>query len=322
MKEITYLEAIREAIIEEMERDTSVFMLGEDIATYGGAFGVSKGLVGRFGPQRIRNTPMSEAALVGIAAGCAIGGMRPIVEIMFMDFLTLAMDQLLNHATKYHYVSNGQLKVPLVLRTAAGGGRGYGATHSQSLEPILLSIPGLKVVYPSNPHDAKGLLKAAIRDNNIVVFVENKLLYATKGSIPDEEYLLPLNKANVTKEGSEITILTYSRYVAECIAAAQETKIDAEVIDLRSLSPLDVSTISRSVKKTGRAIVVEESCRTGGIGAEVASIIMEHCFDYLHAPVQRIAAKDVPIPCSPILEKAALPSRMEIVQALQETVKV
>ncbi len=317
MREISYLEAIREAIVEELERDSTVFMFGEDIGVYGGAFGVSKGLVQKFG-NRIRNTPMSESALMGIAAGCAIGGMRPIVEIMFMDFLTLTMDQLLNHAAKYYHVSNGQLKVPMVVRTAAGGGRGYGATHSQSLEPLLVCVPGIKVVCPSTPYDAKGLLKSAIRDNNIVIFIENKLLYATKGVVPAEEYLLPLGKANIIQPGEEVSILTYSRYVQESIAAAQEAQVQAEVVDLRSLSPLDMATIAASVRKTGRVIIVEEGYKTGGVGAEIAARIQEECFDYLDAPIQRIAAQDVPIPCSPPLEKAALPARGDIVRAIHK----
>ncbi|HIG93670.1 MAG: transketolase [archaeon GW2011_AR9] len=318
MREITYIEAIREALTEELERDSKVFMLGEDIGTYGGAFGVSKGFVQKFGLDRIRNTPMSEAALVGVSAGCAIGGMRPIVEIMFMDFLTLCMDQLLNHAVKYHHVSNGQLKVPLVIRTAAGGGRGYGATHSQSLEPLLISIPGLKIVYPSTPYDAKGLLKASIRDNNIVIFIENKLLYATRGIVPEEEYLLPIGKAKVIQLGDDVTIITYSRYLQESIAAAKESNLSVEIVDLRSLAPLDMETISTSVKKTGKVIIIEEGCLTGGIGAEIASKVMENCFDYLDFPIQRVAAKDIPIPCSPTLEKATLPSKQDIVEALSK----
>ncbi len=296
-------------------------MFGEDIGTYGGAFGVSKGLVQKFGKERIINTPMSESALVGVAAGCALGGMRPIVEIMFMDFLTLCMDQLLNHAAKYRYISNGQLKVPLVIRTAAGGGKGYGATHSQSLEPFLMSIPGIKIVYPSTPYDAKGLLKSAIRDNNIVVFIENKLLYASKGPVPEEEYLLPLGKAKVVQSGADATIITYSRYLQESIAAAKESNLSVEIVDLRSLAPLDMETISASVRKTGRVIIIEESHLTGGVGSEVASRIIESCFDYLDSPIQRIAAKDAPISCTPTLEKALLPSRQDILNALLKTKK-
>lgn len=318
MKEITYAEAIREAISEEMERDQTVFMIGEDIGIYGGAFGVSKGLLEKFGPERIRNTPMSEAAITGIAAGCAIGGMKPIVEIMFMDFITLTLDQLLNHATQYCYVSNGQLKVPFVLRTAAGGGRGYGATHSKSMESFLLSIPGLKIVYPSNAYDAKGLLKSAIRDNNPVAFIENKLLYGKKGKIPPEDYLVPLGKAFVIQEGDEATIITYSRFVDESIAAAKEVNISVEIIDLRCLAPLDITTIVNSVKKTGKAIIIEEGTKTGGIGAEICSQIVNHCFDYLDAPIERIAAEDLPIPCTPVLENEVLPNKNKIIQVLQK----
>ncbi len=316
MREITFIEAIREALHEEFARDPRVFLFGEDIATYGGAFGVTKGFVQKYGPERIRNTPMSEAALMGVAAGCAIAGMRPIVEIMFMDFLTLCMDQLLNHAAKYYHVSHGQLKVPLVLRTAAGAGRGYGATHSQSLEPLLLCIPGIKIVYPSTPADAKGLLKSAIRDNNVVIFIENKLLYATKGLVPEEEYLLPLGEAQIVQPGREVTLITYSRYVQESIAAVKESAVDGEVIDLRCLAPLDMHTITTSVRKTGKVIIVEEGHLTGGVGAEIACRIMQECFDYLDAPIQRLAAKDLPIPCSPSLEKATLPSKQDIIKTL------
>lgn len=321
MREITFVEAIREAIMEEMERDPSVFLMGEDIAVYGGAFGVSKGLLEKFGPERVRNTPMSESAIVGVAAGSAIAGMRPIAELMFMDFLTLGLDQLLNHAGQYRYVSNGQIKVPLVLRTAAGGGRGYGATHSKSMEPLLQGIPGIKVVYPSNAYDAKGLLKSAIRDNNPVVFIENKLLYGKKALVPEKEYLIPLGKAKTVRTGNEVTILTYSRFVEESLQAAEEAGIDAEVIDLRTLLPLDLEEISRSVKKTGRVIVVEESCRNGGIGAEICAKIVETCFDYLDAPIQRVAAEDLPIPCAPVLEKAMLPHKNKIVSALREILR-
>lgn len=317
MREITFVEALREAIGEEMERDQTVFMMGEDIAAYGGAFGVSKGLLQKFGPERIRNTPMSEAAITGVAAGCAIAGMKPIVEIMFMDFITLALDQLLNHATQYRYISNGQLRVPFVLRTAAGGGRGYGATHSKTLEPLLLCIPGLKIVYPSNAYDAKGLLKSAIRDENPVVFIENKQLYAQKSAVPEEEYVIPLGKASIIQEGTEATIITYSRMIQESIRAAKESNISVEIIDLRSLSPLDMETISKSIRKTGKVVIVEEGYKTGGIGAEICARIIENDFDYLDAPIQRIAAKDLPIPCTPVLEKEVLPGQAEIVKVLQ-----
>jgi len=320
MREISYLEAIREALVEEMKKSELVFMLGEDIAEYGGAFGVSKGLLQTFGAQRIRNTPMSESAIVGVAAGAAITGMRPIVEIMFMDFITLAIDQLINHACQYRYVSNGQIKVPMVIRTPAGGGRGYGATHSKSLEPLLLCIPGLKIVYPSNAYDAKGLLKSAILDDNPVVFIENKLLYAKKSSVPDEEYTVPLGKAKIVREGKKATIITYSRMVQESMMAVEELGLDVEIIDLRTLLPLDVKTITDSVCKTGRAIIVEESYKTGGIGAEVAAVLQEQCFGYLDAPILRVAAKDIPLPCTPILEEEVLPGKKDIQDALRRII--
>lgn len=317
MREITYAEAIREALEEEMKKDQSIFFMGEDIAIWGGAFGVSRGMIDKFGAERIRNTPMSEAAIVGVATGAAMNGMRPIVEIMFMDFITLTLDQLLNHATVYRYVSQGQYHIPLVIRTPAGGGRGYGATHSKSMEPLLLSIPGLKIVYPSNAYDAKGLLKSAIRDNNPVVFIENKLLYAKKMVVPEEEYYLPLGKASIVREGKDVTIITYSRMIQEALAAVAETGINAEIVDVRTLFPLDIKTIAASVKKTRKAIVIEESYRTGGVGAEISSLIVEHCFDYLDAPIQRIGAKEVPIPCTPVLESIVIPSKNDIIKALE-----
>ncbi|MBI3921836.1 MAG: alpha-ketoacid dehydrogenase subunit beta [Armatimonadetes bacterium] len=320
MREIFYSHAIREAIAEEMERDPSVFMLGEDIAEYGGAFKVTQGLSDRFGKERIRNTPISENSFVGVATGAALLGFRPIVDIMFQDFITLAMDQITNHATKIHYMYGGQMKVPLVIRTPAGGGRCYGPTHSQSLEAWFMHIPGLKVAAPATAYDAKGMLKSAIRDDNPVVFVESKLLYGQKGPVPEEEYLVPLGEARVIREGEDVTLIAYSRMTVESEKAArvlEQEGISCEVLDLRTLAPLDMGKVSDSVVKTGRAVIVEEGCLTNGVGAEVSARITESCFDYLNAPIRRVAALDVPVPCADSLERAALPDAGKIVTTVR-----
>jgi pyruvate/2-oxoglutarate/acetoin dehydrogenase E1 component len=322
-REIFYSWALREAMAEEMQRDPSVFLIGEDIAEYGGAFKVTQGLVEQFGPDRVRNTPISENSIVGVGVGAAITGLRPIVDIMFQDFITLAMDQIVNHAAKFHYMYGGQCTVPLVIRTPAGGGRNYGPTHSQSLEAWLMHSPGVKVVAPATAYDAKGLLKSAIRDDNPVLFVESKLLYGVKGSVPafDEEggdYTVPIGEARVAREGEHITLVAYSRMVGECERAAQalaQPGIECEVIDLRSLVPLDIDTVAASVEKTGRAVVVCEDCLTAGVSAEIAARITEECFSFLQAPVRRVAGADAPIPCADRLEKAALPDAQKIIDA-------
>jgi pyruvate/2-oxoglutarate/acetoin dehydrogenase E1 component len=319
-KIITYSEAIREALAEEMRRDKNVFLLGEDVGVYGGAFGVTKGLLNEFGPNRIIDAPISESAITGSVIGSAICGMRPVAEIMFMDFITVAMDQIVNHAAKLSYIYAGQVKVPIVIRTPAGAKGGYGASHSQNLEAWFLHVPGLKVVAPSTPYDAKGLLKSSIRDNNPVLFIENKLLYSHKGQIPEEEYLIPIGKAEVKKQGKDLTLVGYSNSVLLALSCAEDLEKEGkniEVIDLRTLSPLDIETIGESVKKTGKAIIIEEGCKTGGVGAEIASQIMEKYFDYLDAPIKRIAARDVPIPCTPVLEDEALISKEKILQEIK-----
>jgi len=321
MRQILYLEAIRETLRDELKRDKNVFLLGEDIGVYGGAFGVTKGLINEFGPDRIRNTPMSEAAIPGIATGCAIGGMRPIVELMFMDFITLAMDQIVNHMTKLRYMYSGQVNVPVVIRMPAGAGRGYGPTHSQSLEAWLMNVPGIKIAVPSTPYDAKGLLKAAIRDNNPVAFIENKLLYETKGNVPKEDYIVDFGNAMIRKEGKDVTIIGHSRMNVLALEAAKELQkegIDAEVIDPRTLKPLDIITITKSVKKTGNVVIVEEGCKTCGVGAELAAQIIESAFDYLDSPIKRIAAADVPIACCPALENEAIPNKEAIIQIVKQ----
>lgn len=315
----TFSQAINQALREEMRKDKNVFLMGEDIGVYGGAFGVTKGLIDEFGPERVRNTPISEAAIVGTAIGAATLGMRPIVEIMFMDFITLAMDQIVNHAAKLSYIYGGQVKVPLVIRTPAGAKGGYGASHSQSLDSWFMHVPGLKVVAPSNPYDAKGLLKSAILDDNPVIFIENKVLYSQTGEVPEKEYLVPLSKAEIKREGSDLTIIAYSRMVPLSLKSADELKKkgkNIEVIDLRSLLPIDIGLIGESVKKTGRVVIVEEGCKTEGVGAEISSQIMENYFDYLDAPIKRVAAVNIPIPCTPVLENLAIPAEDEIIKAV------
>lgn len=321
MKEMTYAEAIREAMIEEMRRDENVFLLGEDVGLYGGAFGVSVGMYETFGEERVRDTPISEAVIAGAAAGAAVTGMRPIAEIMFMDFTTISMDSIVNQAAKMRYMFGGKAQVPMVLRCPAGSGTGAAAQHSQSLEAWFCHVPGLKVVTPSTPADAKGLLKASIRDNNPVIFVEQKLLYRKKGMVPDDEdFTIPLGKAEIKKQGTDISIITYGRMLERVLNASEEAAkdgISVEIVDLRTLLPLDKDTIIQSVIKTGRAIIVHEAVKTGGYGGEIAAVITEsEAFDYLDAPVIRLAGKDVPIPYSPELEKAVVPSEDEIKKTL------
>lgn len=321
MPELYFSHALREAMAAEMRRDPSVFLLGEDIAGYGGAFKVTQGLVEEFGSERVRNTPISENTIVGVGVGAAVCGMRPIVDIMFQDFLTLAMDQLVNHAAKFYYMYGNQASVPLVVRTPAGGGRNYGPTHSQSLEAWLIHVPGLKVVAPAFPADAKGLLQSAIRDPNPVVFVESKLLYGTRGEVPDGDHLVPLGEARVAREGADVTLIAYSRMTIEALKAAQvlgSRGVEAEVVDLRTLAPLDIDTVAASVEKTGRAVVVCEDCLTGGVSAEIAARVMEECFDFLQAPIKRVAGLDTPLPCADNLERLALPDANKIVAAVEE----
>lgn len=319
MKEMTYAEAIRLAMTEEMRRDKDIFLIGEDIGVYGGTFGVTKGMVDEFGEDRIKDAPISEAAIVGAAAGSAVTGMRPIVELPFSDFITIGMDALVNQAAKMRYMFGGKEKVPMVVRLPGGCGTGAAAQHSQSLEAWFCHVPGLKVVVPSTPNDAKALLKASIQDDNPVVFVESKLLYKTKGLVEeDPEYIIPLGKADIKKEGSDITIISYGRMVPKVLKVAQEVEkegIGIEVIDLRTLVPLDKNAIISSVMKTGRAIVVHEAVKTGGYGGEISAVIAEsQAIKSLKMPIIRIAGKDVPIPHNKELENAAVPSEDEIRQ--------
>ena len=320
-RELTYREAVNEALRQEMEADPDVFMIGEDIGRHGGAFAVTKGLYDQFGPERVRDTPISEAAIVGAANGAAIRGLRPVAEIMYSDFTTIAMDQICNQAAKMRYMFGGKIRLSMVIRTPGGsGGRGNAAQHSQSLEAWFAHVPGLKVVIPSTPFDAKGLLRAAIRDDNPVLFLEHKVLYNSKGPVPEEPYLIPLGKAEVKRPGTDVTVVAYSRMVLRSLSAAERASgegIDVEVVDPRSLVPLDMPTILESVRRTGRVVVVEEDCRTCGFGAELVSQIVEQAFDYLDAEPVRVAGLDVPIPYSRPLEHASVPSEDDILTAVR-----
>ncbi|KRF46428.1 pyruvate dehydrogenase [Bacillus sp. Soil531] len=324
-REITYLEAVREAMSQEMRQNEDVFILGEDIGVYGGAFGVTRGMIEEFGPERVRNTPISEAAIAGGAVGAALTGMRPILELQFSDFITIAMDQLVNQAAKTRYMFGGKGKVPMVVRTPAGSGTGAAAQHSQSLEAWMAHIPGLKVVQPSNAYDAKGLLKAAMDDDNPVIFYEHKLLYRTQCDVPEEQYSIPLGKADIKREGKDVTIVATAIMVHKALEAATELEkegIDVEIIDPRTIVPLDEEAIIESVKKTGRLIVVHEAVKRGGFGGEIASMIAEsEAFDYLDSPIKRLGGLAVPIPYNPTLEKAVVPQVPDIIEAVKETVR-
>jgi pyruvate dehydrogenase E1 component beta subunit len=313
--------AINEALDEELARDPEVLLIGEDIGVYGGAFGVTRGLFEKYGPERIWETPISENSIVGLAVGAAMMGLKPIVEIMFMDFIALAMDQILNSAGKLHYMYNGQVTVPLVVRTPGGAKGGYGPSHSQMLSSLFVGVPGIKVVAPSHAAQAKGLLKSAVRDPNPVVFIENKRLYGQRGLVPEGDITRPLGKAEVAVVGTELTLVTYSAMVPVCLAvqkALEPRGLRLEVVDLVSLRPLDTETLVASVRKTGRAVIVEEACLTGGVGAEVAAVLAAECMDALEAPLRRVAAADVPVPSSPELEKAVLPGPEDVVRAVRE----
>lgn len=323
-RSITFAEAVREALSQEMREDQDVFILGEDIGVYGGAFGVTRGMIEEFGPERVRNTPISEAAITGAAIGSALTGMKPVVELQFSDFITIAMDQLANQAAKLRYMYGGKGNVPMVLRTPSGSGTGAAAQHSQSLEAWVAHVPGLKVVQPSTASDAKGLLKAAIADPNPVIFYEHKLLYKTEEHVPEEAYTIPLGEADVKREGTDVTIIATAVMVHKALEAAEklaEEGIDVEVIDPRTLVPLDEQTIVDSVKKTGRVIVVHEAVKRGGYGGEIASMIAEsEAFDYLDAPIRRLGALPIPVPYNPALEKAMVPQVDDIMQAARDSV--
>jgi len=321
-KEMSYQEAIREALREEMVRDERVFVMGEDIAKHGGAFGVTRTLFDQFGPERVRNTPISENTIVGAGTGAALAGMRPVMEIMFVDFSGLAMDQICTQAAKLRFMTGGQCKVPWVLRMPQGGGAGKStaAQHSQSLEMWFAHIPGLKVVLPSTPYDAKGLLKAAIRDDNPVIFLEHKLLYSFRGRVPDQDYVLPLGECDVKREGKDVTVVASGAMVWHAMVAANildREGISVEVVDLRTISPLDEKAIGRSVRKTGRVVLVAEPCRSYGPTGEWAMVVIEQAFDYLQAPIIRVTGRFSPIPFADSLEKGVWPETDDVVQAIR-----
>ncbi|MBP1039944.1 alpha-ketoacid dehydrogenase subunit beta [Vagococcus sp. BWB3-3] len=321
MRELTYLEAVREALTEAMHEDQDVFVMGEDIGVYGGAFGVTRGMVEEFGEERIRSTPISESAIAGVSVGAAMTGMRPVFELQFSDFITIALDQIVNQAAKIHYMYGGKAKIPLVMRTPGGSGTGAAAQHSQSLENWTAHVPGLKVVQPATAYDAKGLLHAAIADNNPVMFYEHKLCYKTSSDVPEGKYTIPLGVADIKKVGQDITIVATGIMVHKALEASElllAEGIDVEVVDPRTLVPLDKATIINSVKKTGRAIVVTEAVKRSGFSAELASVIAEsESFDFLDAPLVRLAGKETPIPYHPDLERLAVPQVEDIVAACQ-----
>lgn len=321
MAEKFYWEAIRDALREEMLRDESVFVMGEDVGIYGGAYGATRGLYEEFGEERVRDTPISEAAIAGAAVGAAMVGMRPVAEIMYMDFMTLAMDQFVNQGAKNRYMFGGKTTVPMVLRTQGGAGRGIAAQHSQSLEAWFVHAPGVLIATPAYPADTKGLLKESIRSDDVVLFVEHKMLYGTKGEVPDGDYTVPLGKANVLKEGKDVTVISYSYMVLRAFEACNKAAgegIEAEMIDLRCLKPLDMECIIGSAKKTGRVLLVSEGCKTGNALNEVGMLINEFAFDYLDAPMARVCSRDVPIPMSPVLEDATIPSVERILDGIRK----
>ena len=321
---VSYLEAIRCAMREEMNRDPNVIQLGCDIGLHGGAFTVTKGLFGEFGPERVMDTPISEGAIISCAIGAAITGLRPVAEIMFIDFSMLAMDQIVNQAAKIRYMFGGQVKIPVVIRFPEGSGyKGTAAQHSQCLEALYAHIPGLKVVLPSNPYNAKGLFKAAVRDDNPVIFIEHKTLYNMKAEVPDGDYIVPIGKSEIAMEGTDVTVAAYSYMVEVALRAAEKLKkenISLEVVDLLSVKPIDIGPVIESVKKTNRCVVAHEACKTCGVGAEIAALVAEHAFDYLDAPVLRVATKDVPIPFNNSEEEAALVKEADLIEAVRKLI--
>lgn len=323
MRQISFREAIREALIEEMMRDERVFIMGEDIGPYGGVFKVTEGLLAMFGEERVIDTPISESAIIGAAVGAALNGLRPIVEIMFADFLTLCMDHIINGAAKVCYQYDGEASCPIVIRAPIGISGGAGLHHSQSCEAWFLNVPGLKVVIPSTPYDAKGLLKSAIRDPNPVIFFEHKMLYNMIGEVPDDDYIIPLGKADVKMEGDDVTIVANGFMLSRALDAAKKLKVEGiscEVVDPRTLLPLDEDAIINSVKKTGRLVIVQEAPKSYGYGAEIAAIVSEKALEYLDAPVKRVANPGVPIPYTSILEREVIPKTEDIVKAVNEII--
>jgi acetoin:2,6-dichlorophenolindophenol oxidoreductase subunit beta len=315
-----YREALRAALEEEMEADPSVFVVGEGIGERGGSYKVTEGLLARFGPNRVIDTPLSEAGFVGLGVGAAIVGQRPVVEMLFIDFLLLAMDQVINQAAKYRFMSGGEGRVPLVIRTQGGTGNSLAGQHSQSLEALYYHIPGLKVVMPATPRDAKGLLKAAIRDDDPVIFIEHKQLYMTDGDVPEEDYVVPLGEAEIKRPGTDATLVAWSHMTLKSLQAADELAADgisAEVIDLRSLSPMDIGVVLDSVRRTGRLVIAQEAVKRGGVGSDIAATVAEQAFDSLRTPIVRIAGKNTVIPFNLALEKAAVPQVPDIVAGVR-----
>jgi pyruvate dehydrogenase E1 component beta subunit len=322
MARMSVREAISQALREEMYRDERVFIMGEEIGKWGGTYAVTRGFLDEFGEKRVRDTPIAESVIVGAAIGAAIAGLRPVAELMTINFAFLALDQIVNHAAKMHYMFNGQIRVPLVIRTVGGGGRQLGATHSQTPDVIFAHFPGLKVVAPGTPADAKGLLKSAIRDEDPVFFIEHATLYQAKGEVPDDEdFLIPIGISDVKRAGGDVTIVSYSKMLQVSLEAAEKLAgegIQAEVVDLRTLRPLDIGPVIDSVKKTNRVVVVEEGWRSFGVGAEVASRVAELAFDYLDAPVRRVAQAEVPLPYNQRLEQLALPQTADVINAVKD----
>ncbi|GBD11422.1 Pyruvate dehydrogenase E1 component subunit beta [bacterium HR23] len=321
MPELTLREAIRRGLQEALDQDPTVFLMGEDVGAYGGAYAVTKGFLRQYGPERIRDTPISESAIVGAGIGSALGGMRPIVEIMTINFSLLAMDQIVNHAAKLRYMSGGQFAVPFLIRTVTGGGAGLAATHSQSLEGWYASVPGLKVVFPSTPYDALGLLRACLKDNNTIIYCEHALLYGVRGEVPDAYYEVPIGRAEVKRPGRDLTLISYGRGAHLCLQAAGELAkrgVEAEVIDLRTLRPLDLETPLASLRKTHRALIVEEAWPRAGIGPYLAMRLHQDAFDYLDAPIAHLAGADTPAPYARNLERLALPDVPAILRAVAD----
>jgi pyruvate dehydrogenase E1 component beta subunit len=323
MPELTYREAVRDTLATVMRDDDDVFVMGEDIAEMGGSMGVTQGLVAEFGPERVRNTPISEMAIVGAGIGAAMQGMRPVVEIMYEDFLTLSLEQIVNQAAKHRYMSGGQLKVPLTVRTQGGAGWSPGAQHAQQLEAWLVHIPGLKVVFASTPEDVRGLLYTSIYDDNPVIFFEHRTLYGIKETVPEEIEPIPLGRARVHREGEDVTVIATGRLVHESLAAAEEAEkegVSVEVVDPRTLQPLDEETLVASVKKTNRAVIAHEAVTRMGFGAEVAAVLQYQAFDWLDAPVERVGARFVPLPFAPVMEEFVVPHSEDVLEAIRRTV--
>lgn len=320
---MTYAEALRDAMRQAMLKDPNVYLLGEDVGAFGGCFGQTGTLFEEFGPKRVVDTPITETAIIGSAVGAAAAGLRPIAEIMFIDFMGVCMDEILNQAAKMRYMFGGKAKLPMVIRTPCGAGISAAAQHSQSLEAWYAHIPGIKVVMPATPADAKGLLMSAIWDDNPVLYIEHKVLLGMKGEVPEGEYTTPIGKADIAREGSDVTIITWSAMLYKALAAAEQLAaegISAEVIDIRTIAPLDKDAILNSVAKTGRAVILHEATLTGGFGGEISAILADEGFDYLNAPIKRVAAPDCPVPFSPVLEQAWVPNEAKVIAAVKEIV--